>query len=148
MAGKRGRSRGATWWAAVLAGALGLAGCGKPEPRPAAAVRGVVTYQGVPLAGGMVVFAPCREKGTVGKSVSATVATDGGFRLAVEGADAVVPGWYRVALADPPGVFTEAAGYPRFPAALRRPDKSGLEREVVAGKDNVFVFQVEVPTGP
>jgi hypothetical protein len=120
-------------------------GCSPDAPPAATAtVRGSVTFQGRPLAGGLVVFAPDREKGNAGKPARATIAPDGTFALAVEGVNAVAPGWYRVALADPPGVFHEGAGLPRFPTALRRPDRSGLAREVVAGRENVFVFEVEM----
>jgi hypothetical protein len=131
--------------AAVLA-AVGClaAGCGPVAPPAAATVRGSVSFQGRPLAGGMIVFVPDREKGAAGRPATATIGPDGAFALTADGTAAIAPGWYRVALADPPGVFTEDAGFPRFPAALRRPDRSGLAREVVAGRENVFVFEVEV----
>ena len=47
------------------------AGCGKSEPAMAT-VKGAVTFQGRPLAGGLVVFAPDRDKGNVGKPVTRT----------------------------------------------------------------------------
>ena len=133
------------WLAAVVAAAgVASAGCGKTDPPAAATVRGAVTFAGRPLAGGMVVFTPDREKGTAGRAVSATVAPDGGYRLVPDGAAGVAPGWYRVAIADPPGMFgTESSG-PSFPAALRRPDRSGLSREVKAGQDHVLNFDIDV----
>ncbi len=115
-------------------------GCGKPAPAPAATVRGRVLFQGRPLAGGMVVFAPDREKGNAGKPLSATIDAEGRYTLRHEGAAAVPPGWYRVALADPPDGYEGV----RFPAALRRPDKSGLEREVLPGQENVFHFEIDL----
>lgn len=123
------------WYALLLCG-LTLAGCGHGTPSPIA-VRGSVTFQGRPLAGGLVVFAPDRDRGTTGKPVSATVGDDGSYAATIS------PGWYRVALADPPGIDWEGHGWPRFPAALRRPDRSGLDREVVAGRENVLHFHVE-----
>lgn len=115
-------------------------GCGKSDRAPDATVQGRVLFQGRPLAGGVVVFAPDREKGTAGKPLTATIDSNGRYKLTVEGAAAVPPGWYRVALADSPASFDDV----RFPAALRRPDKSGLEREVLAGKENVFHFEIEI----
>ena len=103
-----------------------------------------MTFQGRPLAGGLVVFAPDRERGTTGKPAQATIGPDGTFALTIDGSTAVAPGWYQVALADPPGVFHEGAGLPRFPAALRRPDRSGLRREVLAGRENIYVFEIEL----
>lgn len=130
----------------TLVAGLVLAGCAKPEPETAT-VKGAVTFQGVPLAGGVVVFAPDREKGNSGPAVTATVGADGWYYLTADGAERVAAGWYRVALAEPATWPREEGGWPRFPAALRRPDRSGLDREIVAGRENVFHFAVEVPAG-
>ena len=130
---------------AAAGGFVPAGGCQRTAPAAPATVRGLVTFQGRPLAGGLVVFAPDREKGNGAKPATATIDPDGRFQLTADGSPTIAPGWYRVALADPPGVFSEDAGFPRFPAALRRPDRSGLDREVVAGRENVFAFQVEVP---
>jgi hypothetical protein len=130
---------------AAFGGFVPAGGCQKAAPAAPATVRGLVTFQGRPLAGGLVVFAPDREKGNAAKPATTTVDGDGRFQLAIDGSPTIAPGWYRVALADAPGVFSEDAGFPRFPAALRRPDRAGLDREVIAGRENVFVFHVEVP---
>ncbi len=133
------------WRLGFLALVAGLpTGCGSAAPPAAATVRGLVTFQGQPLVGGVVVFAPDRDRGTLGKTAAATIAQDGSFHLTADGATPIPPGWYRVAIADRPGSLPDSDGYPRFPNALRRPDRSGLEREVVVGRDNVFVFQIEV----
>ena len=127
----------------LAAGLLLAAGCGKDEPA-AATVKGAVTFQGRPLAGGLVVFAPDRDKGNAGKPVSATVGPDGWYHLTADGSSQVVAGWYRVAIAEAPGWAADSHGV-RFPAALRRPDRAGLDREVLAGRENVFHFEIEVP---
>ena len=124
-------------WCGLYFCALTLAGCGRTGPLPAVGVRGTVTFQGRPLVGGLVVFAPDHDRGVTGKPVSATVADDGSY------AAEVPPGWYRVAVADPPGIDWEGHGWPKYPAALRRPDRAGLDREVVAGRENVLHFHVE-----
>jgi hypothetical protein len=123
----------------LVVAALAVVGCGKSDPAADATVRGRVLFQGRPLAGGVVVFAPDREKGSTGKPLSATIDAEGRYQLTPLGG-AIPPGWYRVALAEAPDGFGEV----RFPAALRRPDRSGLEREVLAGKDNVFHFEIEL----
>ena len=128
----------------LVAGA-GLAalpgGCNPSKPPKDATVCGRVTFQGRPVAGATVVFAPDPDHGGTGKPLRVATAADGTFTL--RAADGPVPaGWYRVALAAPPG-YDEAD--PPFPPQLRRPDRSGLVREVTAGKDHVFEFAVEVP---
>ena len=124
---------------ALLVVGLTLAGCGRGGPPPVGGVRGTVLFQGQPaLAGGRVVFAPDRDRGMAGKPLVAVIAADGGYVL-----EAVPAGWYRVAVADPPGIDWEGHGWPQYPAALRRPDRSGLDREVVAGRENVLHFHVE-----
>ncbi|MBX9578759.1 MAG: hypothetical protein K2X87_00480, partial [Gemmataceae bacterium] len=62
---------------------------------------------------------------------------DGTFALPA----GVPPGWYRVALAPP------AADPGGFPTKLARPDRSGLVRQIAAGKDHVFEFAVEASGG-
>lgn len=115
-----------------------FAGCGgKPEPPATGTARGRVLFAGRPLAGGRVVFAPHPDRGPVAKRAVAELDENGEFRLASNGTPYLTPGWYRVAIADPPG----GDG---LPSALRRPDLSGLEREVIAGRDNVFEFHVEL----
>jgi hypothetical protein len=119
-------------WIVVL-----MAGCGGGERTPAT-VRGRVLFQGQPLAGGTIVFAPHPERGPAAKPAIAVLDHQGCYRLEAEGSPYLAAGWYRIAVAD--------AGTPEtwayFPAPLRRPDRSGLEREIVAGQDNVFDFHL------
>jgi hypothetical protein len=111
-------------------------GCSRPAPPGPATVRGTVTLQGRPLPGGTVVFTPDKDRGTSGKPVRGEIGPDGTFRFA----SPIPPGWYRVSIAGPPGGDT-------FPPQLRRPDTSGVVREVTPGKEHVFEFAVEVPAG-
>jgi hypothetical protein len=116
------------------------AGCGTNAPPGPATVRGKLTFNGRPVAGGLVVFAPDPRRGGRGKPVSAETGPDGGYRFPLDRSPPVPAGWYRVALMPaapgPPG-----AGVP-FPPQLARPDLSGLEREVRAGQEHVFDFAV------
>jgi hypothetical protein len=123
----------------TLGGLLVFFGCAR-NPTPAhARVDGVVTFEGRPLANGVVVFVPDADRTAGGKMFTATTDYSGRFVLA-DGTAVVPPGWYRVAISDPPG---GEWGY-TFPAELRRPDKSGLEREVNAGHDHHFEFVIEL----
>jgi hypothetical protein len=119
-------------------------GCNRTPSGPTT-VRGAVTFQGKPLAGGVVVFAPDPERGGAGKPVRADLGPDGRFVLRVGEGAAVPAGWYRVAIAANPA--EPGIGSPPFPGSLARPDLSGVVREVKAGRENVFEFAVEVPPG-
>ena len=132
----------------LCAGAAAVAvhgGCSSSTPPGPAAVGGKVTFQGRPLAGGLVVFAPDRDRGTTGRPARGEVGPDGTFRLRLGGTDHIPPGWYRVAIAAAPD--EPAPGRPAFPPQLRRPDTSGLLRQVLAGQEHTFEFAVEVPNG-
>ena len=115
---------------------LSVCGCGGGSAVPAT-VRGRVLFQGRPLAGGTVVFTPHPDRGPAGKPAMALIDYQGTFRLSADSSPYLVAGWYRVSLAGAPETWTI------FPDALRRPDRSGLEREVHAGRENVFEFHVE-----
>jgi hypothetical protein len=120
--------------------ALLAAGCHREAPPGQTTVRGHVSFQGGPLAGGRVVFAPDRERGGAGKPISAEIAGDGRFHLGTGEGPAIPSGWYRVAIAPSPQVQSQATS---FPPSLARPDRSGLIREVRPGQDNVFDFLIE-----
>ncbi len=130
------------------AAAMSLSGgCGSKTPPPGpATVRGKVTLNGQPVAGGLVVFTPDPQRGGRGKAAAAETATDGSFQLQLDNSAHIPPGWYRVSLAAPPVVSDPLAlaSAAVFPAKLARPDLSGLEREVQAGQNHVFEFAIEV----
>jgi hypothetical protein len=126
--------------------ALALVGCGSNAPPPGpATVRGKLTFNGQPVAGGLVVFAPDPKRGGTGKSASAETGADGTFQLQLDKSPHIPAGWYRVSLMPAP-VIPDPLAPPTtlFPAKLARPDLSGLEREVRAGTEHVFDFAVSV----
>ena len=125
-----------------IVSACALLGCGKPQPEASATVHGQVTFQGEPLAGGLIVFAPNHQLGNDGPAYSAKLDNDGKYRLEDAGHASIQPGAYRVAIADAPQRLS-GDGTP-FPKALRRPDLSGLERTVVAERENIINFEIEV----
>jgi hypothetical protein len=119
-------------------------GCGGNVPPPGpATVRGKVTFNGQPVAGGLVIFTPDPQRGGHGKPACAETASDGSFLLQLDKSDHIPAGWYRVALMPAP-VLPDPNAPPAavFPPKLARPDLSGLEREVRAGQDHVFEFAV------
>src|SRR4051812_44177002 len=85
--------------AAVVA--LPGGGSRKPAQTPTV-VRGAVTFQGRPLAGGLVVFSPDPDRGGSGKPARGEIGPDGRYELRLGGDPAVPPGWYRVAIAASP----------------------------------------------
>lgn len=116
---------------------LGTLACGcSAKPVAPATVEGTVSFLGRPLAGGLVVFTPDRSRGTNGKPVTADVLADGRYAFPVTG---ILPGWYRVSISDPPS-WNAVDG---FPAALRRPDRAGLSREILPGRDHRFDFLID-----
>ncbi|MDB5309461.1 MAG: hypothetical protein JWO38_3663 [Gemmataceae bacterium] len=122
-------------------------GCSSSTPAGPTTVRGRVTFQGQPVAGGLVVFAPDPDHGSSGKPVRGETGPDGTFQLVLDGGPSVPPGWYRVAIAPPPSAGAALRdGKPGFPLQLRRPDRSTVVREVVSGKEHFFELAVEVPT--
>src|SRR5262245_10125081 len=114
--------------AAVVALPGGCSSSSGPGP---ATVRGRVTFQGQPVAGGLVVFSPDPDRGGTGKPARAETAPDGTFQLHLADSPTIPPGWYRVAIAAPPVSALPDSGRPIFPPQLARPDRSGLVREVV-----------------
>lgn len=108
-------------------------------------IRGVVIFQGQPLAGGMIVFTPDPERGGQGPPLTADIAADGSYAIVETPQRAITPGYYRVTLAPPPH-WRYAAHAAPFPLVLTRPDQSGLLRDIRAGQVNLYSFAVELTT--
>ena len=129
----------------VVVSIFPLTGCQRTSPAGNTTVHGRVTFRGQPLSGGLVVFSPDPERGGGGKQLSAEIAQDGQFHLMNAGSTSIPPGWYRVAIA---AVSNSTSFSPEnrahFPPQLARPDLSGLSREVKAGQENTFSFDIEV----
>jgi hypothetical protein len=134
----------------VVALAVGAAvvavpgGCRRPATSAPATVRGVVTFQGQPLTGGLVIFSPDPDRGGSGKPARGELGPDGHFQLTLADSTTIPAGWYRVAILALPMSASAHPSGTAFPTALARPDLSGLLREVKADQENVFHFAVEV----
>lgn len=134
-----------SWLVVALAAGLGgLLGCGTAPAPVATKIGGTVYFQNRPVVGGLIVFSPDPDRGTTGPTLKATINEAGEYLIQPDMATFKASGWYRVAIADAPGTFTPELGYPSFPKALRRPDRSQLQREIILGQDNIFHFHVEV----
>jgi len=99
----------------VLAGLIGLSGCGKAMNQ----VEGVVTLDGKEVEGATVVFEPAEGKGT-----PATGVTDssGKVKLATRGKPGVAPGTYKVTVTKTKG--TGASIQPGTPEYMEMMKKS------------------------
>jgi hypothetical protein len=128
----------------LLGGVLLLlsAGCSSDEPK-LAPVQGQVFFQGVPLAGGTIVFTPDPERGGSGPLASAEIGPDGRYHLHTGDREGAVVGWHRVTVAPggqpltPPGQASAVT----LPARYRDPERSGLHLEVKANQTN----NVDIP---
>lgn len=130
----------------MLALVLACSGCGgrtDSGEMEATSIRGVVTFQGQPLSGGVIVFAPDPERGGQGPPLMADIAADGSYAIVETPQRPIAPGYYRVALAPPPH-WRYAPHAAPFPLALTRPDQSGLLRDIRAGQVNLYSFAVEL----
>jgi hypothetical protein len=125
---------------------LGCSGCGTSETTAQlepTSIRGVVTFQGRPMGGGLIVFTPDPDRGGYGGPLCAPIAADGSYAILETPQRPIPPGYYRVSLAPPPHWrFAEHAA--PFPLALTRPDLSGLIRTILAGQTNLHSFAVEL----
>jgi hypothetical protein len=111
-------------------------------------VTGRVTYHGVPLRTGSIVFTPDPRRGGAGLQARAEIQPDGVYHLRTGDAAGATPGWHRItvvaleATAVRPG---EAFSIPRLllPAKYADPEMSGLCREVAAGRENRIDLDLE-----
>jgi len=125
---------------------LVLTGCGDRQRSADLVVRGQILFRGEPLSGGMIVFSPNLERGSNGPLALATLQADGSFTLVGEEGKPIQPGWYRIAIAPKAGTIdlpTAERPYPGLPAKYRNPSKSGLEREIKAGMENLICFDLD-----
>jgi len=114
-----------------------LGGCSGSHELETAHVRGTVTVDGKPLAGGGVVFIPGRGRGATG-----TIGLDGTYTMSTYGnGDGAIVGRHRVAVfaGTDNSQFEDLSARP--PTALARYQNiasSGIEVEVKPDEENVF----------
>jgi hypothetical protein len=121
----------------ALAATLSAPGCDSSKPPALAPVRGLVTYRGVPLPGGLIVFTPDDEFGCHGPSAQGVIGPDGRYTLNTDGKPGATPGRHRVTVAGP-----ATSGW-TLPDHFRDPQLSGLQADVVADRGNAVNFGLE-----
>ena len=129
------RPRGA-WWGLLV---LLAAGC-RDQPEQTVEVRGCVHYQGKPLPGGTIVFAPDPGRGGSGSLARAEIQSDGRYRLRSGDKSGAVPGWHRVTIA-PAGAPGSATRI--LPSRYSDPELSGQSFEVKLGQENVIDLHLD-----
>jgi hypothetical protein len=124
-----------------------LPGCQQGQA-PLAPVRGKITYRGMWLQNGTIVFTPDASRGTTGPLSLAVIQPDGSYTLRSDQGFGAVPGWHRVTVA---AVYTPSTPVGREPFAVplslvpdryRDPELSRLVCEVKADQTNVFDFNL------
>jgi hypothetical protein len=124
-----------------------LPGCWQAKPT-LAPVRGKISYRGMTLQNGTIVFIPDASRGTTGPLSQAVIQTDGSYTLRTELGFGAVPGWHRVTVAAVYSPLTPRAGeafaapLSLVPDRYRDPDLSKLVCEVKADQSNVFDFNL------
>jgi hypothetical protein len=108
-------------------------------------VHGTVSYQGVPLHAGTIIFTPDPERGTTGPVALAAIQPDGSYLLQTGDQPGAAPGWYRVTIVALETASEGGLVVPRslLPEKYRDPDLSGLVGGVQAGQDNRLDFPLE-----
>jgi hypothetical protein len=124
------------------------AGCdSSPEPLPT--VRGKVSYKGVPLHTGTIVFTPNALRGSSGELARANLRPDGAYSLHTGDKLGAAAGWYRVTIAaleeSSPASSDGPFVAPRslLPEKYRDPELSGLGVEIKAGQENAIDFDLD-----
>jgi hypothetical protein len=121
---------------------LATLGC-QPNVDQLVPVKGKITYKGVPLQGGRVVFVPDGARGTHGSLADADVQPDGTFTLKTNETFGAAAGWYKITVnfvqRGAPGQHPQSV----LPARFRDPQQSGLVREIVANKINAIELDLD-----
>ncbi|MCI0683936.1 MAG: hypothetical protein L0Y71_17655 [Gemmataceae bacterium] len=126
---------------------LVLAGCGRAPLTP---VNGKVTYKGLALQSGVIVFTPDATRGERGAIAVGKIRDDGSYTLYTSDAAGAAAGWYRVTVSALAATsFSQPAGqgfaYPQslVPEKYRDPDLSMLACEIKPGRTNAIDFNLD-----
>jgi hypothetical protein len=112
-------------------------------------VGGRVSYRGVPLRTGTIVFTPDALRGTTGPLARSDIQPDGTYALETNGSRGVAAGWHRVTImALEPGASFGPNSDLRTPRSLVPekycdPELCGLSRQVRAGQENRIDFDLD-----
>jgi hypothetical protein len=130
----------------VMLGANAAIGCGSKRGANTTTVRGQILYRGEPISSGLIVFAPNVDRGSDGPLATGVLQADGSFEANGDDGKPVAPGWYRIAIAPPAGSVasvTPDQPYPGLPTKYRNPARSGIEREIKSGVENLILIDLD-----
>jgi hypothetical protein len=127
--------------------AFSFAGCEGQAPQ-FTPVMGKVSYRGISLPVGTIVFAPDSDRGNNGPMAKGSIQPDGKYMLKTGETPGAMPGWYRVTI-----IAVEEARFPAgsnsltvprslVPEKYRDPQLSDLTCEVKPGQDNEVSFDL------
>jgi hypothetical protein len=132
----------------TILGLLVMTSCPASEEQ-FAPVHGTVSYKGVALPAGTIVFTPDAARGGMGPTSRAEIKPDGSYVLKAGDQFGAVPGWHRVTIVAilPPGPPPPGQRFVHpqslLPLKYRDPDLSGLHGEVKLGEDNTVNFHLD-----
>jgi hypothetical protein len=132
----------------VMVVLLQLAGCTR-GPAPLSPVSGKVTYKGLALPTGTIVFAPDAARGQSGPLAYGKIDSNGSYRLYTGDNAGAAAGWYRItvtAMAPPTTpISTSVPSLPQslLPEKYRDPGLSKLACEIKASRVNEIDFNLE-----
>ena len=126
--------------AVLLLALLLVAGCDKEKPNP---VSGTVTFQGTPVAAGMIRF----SNPTAAVDIMASLKLDGAYEVVMAKGKGLPEGTYQVAIMPPRAELPlgpmrpmpKPRSYPNIPEKYRDPSTSGLTFAVKAGNNRCDV---------
>lgn len=107
-------------------------GCGD-SPKPLVPVSGKVSYRGMPLQNGTIVFTPDPRKGSSGDMAFSEIKPDGTYSLHTGKGLGAAPGHYRITVASVFGTPQYNYQPASLPEKYRDPEQSGLFFEVKSG---------------
>ena len=134
------------WLATCLL--FAAAGCGSGSV-PLAAVHGKVSYRGVLVTSGTIVFSPDTARGCRGELAYANIQPDGSYTLKTGDAYGAATGWHRVTVCAllPATAALPGQPLPRpislLPPRYQDPQRSGLACEVKANQTNSIDIQLD-----
>ena len=123
---------------ALLAVGL-LAGC-RQRSTSLNPVTGRVSYKGMQLQSGIIVFAPDTTRGESGPVCVGKIGPDGTFALATGDGQGAPAGWYRVTVAS---LATAAPAVSALPEKYRDPGLSLLTCEIKPDRPNQLDFNLD-----
>jgi len=125
-----------------------VSGC-ESGPEGLARVRGKISYKGVPLSAGTIVFTPDALRGTTGSMARSEIRADGTYVLQTNSLPGATVGWHRVtvmAMESAPVIGADRDfAVPRslLPEKYCDPELSGLSCQIRGGQENCVDFDLD-----